>query len=249
MPVLAEKFREEMTSPADVISRALDEILSNKTPAKIKANFSLLVERTEEKAYSIYLAAEKKCWKKVIRDYAKRSLRSFREETVTGFLESQFGEFDKFFLSLAQSRKARAGKAFETIIRSMFKKLGYPFTEQAIINGKPDFLMPSREYYAKNAPECIIFTAKRTLRERWRQIVTEGTRGLGFFLATIDGNISSNQLDEMRNNRIWLVVPTSIKQANTTYSRAANVIDFETFFEDYLDPAMKRWKKSGAINA
>jgi len=29
--------------------------------------------------------------------------------------------------------------------------------------------------------------------------------------------------------------------------KAENVIAFEDFFEDYLDPAMKRWKKAGIV--
>lgn len=46
---------------------------------------------------------------------------------------------------------------------------------------------------AGNAPDATIFTIKGTLRERWRQIVTEGTRGLGFFLATIDEGMKESQ--------------------------------------------------------
>jgi hypothetical protein len=90
--------------------------------------------------------------------------------------------------------------------------------------------------------DCIIFTIKRTLRERWRQIVTEGTRGLGFFLATIDEAVGKNDLDAMRESRVYLVVPKRLKQTNETYAEALNVIAFEDFFKLYLDPAMARWK-------
>lgn len=89
--------------------------------------------------------------------------------------------------------------------------------------------------------DCIIFTAKRTLRERWRQIVTEGTRGLGFYLSTIDESISANQLDEMRNHRIYLVIPISIKEQVAQYRTAHNVITFEEFFRYHLDLAVTRW--------
>ena len=90
--------------------------------------------------------------------------------------------------------------------------------------------------------DCIIFTAKRTLRERWRQIVIEGTRGLGFYLATIVEKVSTIQLDEMKNHRIYLVMPESIKSNNTKYNAQANVITFEEFFQYHLDPAVKRWR-------
>src|SRR3990167_3854109 len=152
----------------------------------------------------------------------------------------------KFFLSLAQSRKARAGKSFEAIHNALFKELSYPFDEQRVINGKPDFIMPSYGHYMNNAPDCIIFTAKRTLRERWRQIVTEGTRGLGFFLATIDDNISTNQLTEAHNNRIFIVCPEIIRKEK--YSDAVNVLSFPQFFKDYLDPALARWKRNKIVS-
>jgi len=133
------------------------------------------------------------------------------------------------------------------VLKTLFKKLNYPFDEQQVINGKPDFLMPSRNHYDTNSMDCIIFTVKRTLRERWRQIVTEGTRGLGFYLATIDESISGKQLGEMRDNRIHLVIPANIKGKVERYTSAHNVITFEEFFRYHLDPAVTRWKERGII--
>jgi hypothetical protein len=104
------------------------------------------------------------------------------------------------------------------------RRLNYPFEEQQVINGKPDFLMPNKQHWDDNTMDCIIFTVKRSLRERWRQIVTEGTRGLGFYLATIDESISSTQISEILSNRIYLVVPSRIKQETETYSSTPNVI-------------------------
>lgn len=158
-----------------------------------------------------------------------------------------FTDLDRFYLSLTQSRKVRAGSAFEIVLKTLFKTLGYPFDEQQVINGKPDFLMPSRNHYDKNPMDCIIFTAKRTLRERWRQIVTEGMRGLGFYLATIDEEISGAQLGEMLNHRIYIVVPENIKNRIASYRQAPNVITFEDFFRQHLDPAVKRWKENRVI--
>ena len=114
-----------------------------------------------------------------------------------------------------------------------------------MINGKPDFLMPSEAYFRKNPPDCIIFTAKRTLRERWRQVVTEGAHGAGFFLATIDDKVSDNALKGMLDNRITLVVPEGIRAES--YPDKNNVLSFKRFFEDHLDPAVERWKRRGVI--
>ena len=220
----------------------------NYNPEQIKENFDQLLQETEKEAYRIYLEREKLYGAKVIKAFFNQ-LRETGEITdinqAGDVLGGYFNLLDKFFLSMAQSRKARAGKSFEDIHNSLFKQLSYCFDEQKVINGKPDFLMPSLEHYQRNSMDCIIFTSKRTLRERWRQIVTEGTRGLGFFLATIDEAVSQNQLNEMKNNRIYLVCPKDVKERR--YPSAINVLSFTQFFKDNLDPAMERWKRNGVI--
>jgi len=101
---------------------------------------------------------------------------------------------------------------------------------------------PRRSTSRAHAADCIIFTAKRTVRERWRQIVTEGAQGAAFFLATLDKKVTKEQIGEMRKKKIYLVVPLETK-ATKVYRNEHNVISFEDFFADYLDPAVTRWKK------
>ena len=71
---------------------------------------------------------------------------------------------------------------------------------------------------------------------------------MGFFLATIDGKVSAAQIREMKGERIQLVVPSKLKEDVRQYATAANVITFEDFLEDYLDPKMTKWKKYGVIS-
>lgn len=216
---------------------------------QIKDNFDSLIYETEKEAYQIYLTHEQKYGELVFSAfieylYANGEIESL--DDIDSVLGKYFYSFDRFFLSLRQSRATRAGKTFEGITKNLFKVLDYPFEEQVTIDGStPDFLMPSAEYYNMNAPDCIIFTSKRTLRERWRQIVTEGTRGLGFYLATIDDKISKAQLDEMLKHRIYIVVPEEVRKKH--YDDAINVLSFKKFFHDSLDPAVKRWRRNGII--
>lgn len=215
---------------------------------EIKDNFDALLEETEKEAYRLYLEYEQKYGKKVFEIFINELVKSGelnKVEDTGNILGNYFKLFDKFYLSIAQSRKTRAGKGFEKIHNSLFKILNYPFDEQVVINGKPDFLMPSAKHYQKNPMDCIIFTAKRTLRERWRQIVTEGTRGLGFYLATIDEDITASQLKEMLDHRIYLVCPENIK--NRCYPDKINVLSFRQFFKDHLDPKIESWKRNKII--
>ena len=215
---------------------------------QIKEHFDSLLEETEKEAYKIYLGFQQSYGEEVFRAFAAHLIETgeLKEIGQLGLvLGGYFTVFDSFFLSLAQSRRTRAGHSFEDIHNALFKELGYPFDEQKVINGKPDFLMPSYEHFRLNPIDCIIFTSKRTLRERWRQIVTEGTRGLGFFLATIDDALTTTQLAEMHRNRIYLVCPQSIRDAK--YADTVNVLSFTQFFKDFLDPAMQRWRRNNVI--
>lgn len=240
----------EMVDQKTIAAEASDRIAKkfNYNNEKIKENFDSLLVETELETYNVYLRYQQKYGTEVFKAFAERLVRDGEIKNVDQIgevLGKYFKEMDAFFLSLSQSRKSRAGASFENIHNALFKKLRYPFDEQKVIDGKPDFILPSFKHFQKNPLDCIIFTAKRTLRERWRQIVTEGTRGLGFFLATIDPGISSNQLAEAHKNRIYIVVPEAIK--NKYYVGQVNVLSFREFLKDYLDPALDRWKRNKVI--
>jgi hypothetical protein len=231
-----EGFRGRIPGVGTLVQRALEEVLGRRggTPAAIKAEFSSYFEEIERRQFELYKVAEKRAWDEMV-------------GTAEIRLRGRFDEVYALINSIAQSRRSRAGSAFEDVTKALFRRLGYPCDEQAVVNGKPDFILPSAEHYQRHAQDTIIFTCKRTLRERWRQIATEGTRGLGHFLGTIDGSLSAHLLEEMSTNRIHLVVPIRVKESKEAYKEAPNVISFEDFFEDHVDPAMRRWRRAHVI--
>jgi len=248
LEIFRQKRNELLPSGPEIYTAAIDKELSDNcgNPAWIKSHFSQLVESTQITAYEIYKKEERSCVSQIMKEVFGKLLPPKAEvDDLFNSFEDNFWALDQFFLSLSQGRRARAGKAFENIIKVLFKILEYPCESQPIINGKPDFLLPSKIHFQKNAMDCIIFTVKRTLRERWRQIVTEGMRGYLFFLATIDEKISPTQLKEIRSHRIYVVVPERIRIKS--YPKSQNVISFETFFEQHLDPAMSRWHSNKVI--
>ncbi|MDR3561993.1 MAG: type II restriction endonuclease [Negativicutes bacterium] len=243
-------FQSKIPSGGEIAAAAVARALRrHKNDRKwIKHNFSKLVESVQLDAYEEYLRNEVVAGRKAL---AKVFLPlTGKKPTAQDLIETigkHFHALDRFFLGLTQGRRARAGGAFEYLIKELFVQLRYPFSSQPIINGQPDFILPSVEHFRLHAADCIIFTVKRSLRERWRQIVTEGTRGLGFYLATIDEKIGANDLAEMNRARINLVVPTRIKALRADYEDAPNVITFEQFFRFHLDPGMKRWRAARII--
>lgn len=247
---LKASFDATIPSGITIAERAVSRALTGHRadPKWIKKNFSTLVEKVQVDAYQVYLEAEKFAARKAFAGtFLPRINKSANPKEVIQWLGNNFYALDKFFLGLTNGRRPRAGNAFELLIRRLFLRLGYPFTLRPIINGQPDFVLPSIDHFEAHAMDAIIFTVKRSLRERWRQIVTEGTRGLGFFLATIDEKVAKRDLKEMRTSRISLVVPGNVKMCRADYQDAANVITFEDFFKFHLDPAMKRWRARKVI--
>lgn len=250
--LLKTAFHRAIPSGNQIAATAVHNALANHAgdEAWIRQNFSNLVEHVQIDAYQEYLAAEQSAGSKALSDVLLPIIgeHATAKQSVDA-MGQYFYALDRFFLGLTQGRRPRAGKAFELLIRELFVRLRYPFSAQPIIGGnsQPDFVLPSIEYFRRNPPDAIIFTVKRTLRERWRQIVTEGTRGLGFFLATIDEKIADRDLEAMLESRIHIVVPTRIKTLRPDYEAAVNVITFEHFFQYYLDPAMQRWRAAGVV--
>ena len=248
--LLADGFRRRIPSGRTIAAWAVAQSLGDRDRDVewIKQNFSALVEQVQADGYEEYKRAERIAGAETIAEVFIGLLGGRSAEETVNLFGTHFFALDRFFLGLTQGRRPRAGKTFEYLIRELFIRLRYPFSSQPIINGQPDFLLPSIEHFERFTADCIIFTVKRTLRERWRQIVTEGTRGLGFFLATIDEDVAERDLAEMLRARVTLVVPERIKHLRDDYSQAPNVISFEYFFRFYLDPAMDRWREAGILN-
>ncbi len=228
---LFDEFKKNVPNNDVLCKQAADIVLTGKNSEAIKEDFSSLFEKMQEEIYRQYLCAQETSGQMVIDN-------QIAEEGAV-----YFADMDKLLMSIFQSRKSRAGKAFEYIIKELFTRLSYPFSEQVDIDGaKPDFVMPSEAYFKEKPLDSIIFTAKRTLRERWRQVVTEANKGYGYFLATLDAKVTKSQIEQAAKHKVFLVVPKSIKDSNDVYSNEYNVLSFEQFFADYLDPAMARWK-------
>jgi hypothetical protein len=249
LAALKQVFKMTIPAGREIIDGVLRKAVPQRADVQsIKDNFSRLVVDVEAEAYAEYIRAEKQAADGAFRAVLSPLLnkRASRKQCFD-MLRDNFWVLDKFFLGLTNSRRPKAGAGFERILKRLFVRLNYPHDTRPVINGRPDFVLPSAAHFKRNAMDCVILTAKRTVRERWRQIVTEGARGKQFFLATLDQRITTGDLREMLRSRIYLVVPDGHKQTTESYRRAANVISFESFFKHHLDPAMQRWRDTGVL--
>ena len=146
-----------------------------------------------------------------------RLFRAIEHERYGVLIKNGFSDVEKF-IELANQvlnrRKSRAGKSLEHHLSSLFTGNSITFTPQAVTEGnkKPDFIFPSVEsYHDASFPvdKLASLAAKTTCKDRWRQVLNEADRlrSKNKFLCTLQQGISSAQLEEMKSEKVVLVVP------------------------------------------
>lgn len=120
--------------------------------------------------------------------------------------------FLAFSLSVQNRRKARAGAALENHLAAIFEAFNIRFSHAAETENRnrPDFLFPGQVEYrdiAFPSARLTMLGAKSTLKDRWRQVLSEALRIEQKHLLTLEPGISENQTDEMRAKFLQLVVP------------------------------------------
>ncbi|MGE0283116.1 MAG: type II restriction endonuclease [Rhizobiaceae bacterium] len=125
--------------------------------------------------------------------------------------------FISFSLSVQNRRKARAGAALENHIAAVLEASGIRFGHgvETENRNKPDFLFPGQTEYRDAtfpASRLTMLGSKSTVKDRWRQVLSEAMRIEQKHLLTLEPGVSENQTDEMRAKRLQLVVPKKIHQ-------------------------------------
>ncbi|MBR1941545.1 MAG: restriction endonuclease [Bacteroidaceae bacterium] len=144
----------------------------------------------------------------------------YQERIKNGFANSD--EFISLSNQILNRRKSRAGKSLEHHLAAMFTCAKLEFEEQVVTedNKKPDFIFPGSEAYHnfEFPAEFLTFLGVKTsCKDRWRQVLNEANRIPEKYLFTFQPGISSNQLTEMKHEKLTLVVP---KDYIKTYPKA-----------------------------
>ncbi|MGL5362626.1 MAG: type II restriction endonuclease [Bosea sp. (in: a-proteobacteria)] len=141
----------------------------------------------------------------------------------SGFLtdaEADVDGFLSFSLSVQNRRKSRAGLALENHLEALFigQQLRFERGKETENRNKPDFLFPGQAEYRDPAfasGHLTMLGAKSTLKDRWRQVLSEASRIEAKHLLTLEPGVSVNQTDEMQAKQLQLVVPAGIQKSYT----------------------------------
>ncbi|MFC1517479.1 type II restriction endonuclease [Candidatus Margulisiibacteriota bacterium] len=154
-------------------------------------------------------------------DQEEKLFRTFERHIVAKRLKEGFGEdvdsFVSFSLSVHNRRKSRAGYALQHHLEELFKIQKVNFDRDAVTENKatPDFIFPSiKDYHNRKFPikKLTMLGAKTTCKDRWRQVLSEAARIKNKHLITLEPGISENQTNEMRANKLQLVIPGNIHE-------------------------------------
>lgn len=122
--------------------------------------------------------------------------------------------------SALQRRKSRAGAALENHLEKIFNDYKITYTRTGVTEGrrKPDFIFPGIARYHDSsfpATSLTMLAAKSTCKDRWRQILNEADRIPVKHLLTLEPGISTHQTDEMKEEGVRLVLPSSVHESYT----------------------------------
>jgi hypothetical protein len=175
-------------------------------------------------------------------EWEEKLFRRLERRIVAERLRSGFGGdaddvdvegFYAFSLSVQNRRKSRAGQSLEHHLEVLFKARGIHHERGAVTERrfKPDFLFPGKAAYRDPdfpAARLTMLAAKSTLKDRWRQVLTEARRIETKHLITLQPSISLNQTDQMLEEGVQLVVPAPIQPTYLAAQRARlmSVADF-----------------------
>lgn len=147
--------------------------------------------------------------------------RIVAERIADGFNATEGADVDGFLsfsLSVQNRRKSRAGQALEHHLEAVFvaNSVRYSRGTETENRNKPDFLFPDHECYhdpAFPASRLTMLGAKSTLKDRWRQVLSEAERIEIKHLLTLEPGISENQTTEMQAKQLQLVLPRQLHES------------------------------------
>jgi hypothetical protein len=152
---------------------------------------------------------------KLFRRLERRIVANRIAEGFAGGSEVDVDGFLSFSLSVQNRRKSRVGHALENHLEAVFSAQGVRFARGAETENrnKPDFLFPGQaEYRDTDFPDdrLAMLGAKSSLKDRWRQVLSEAERIELKHLLTLEPGVSENQTAEMAAKSLQLVLPKSL---------------------------------------
>jgi Txe/YoeB family toxin of Txe-Axe toxin-antitoxin module len=222
-----EEAIKTIPSSAKILNEAIEFLkLKDKGHEEIANNFGKYVIELESTAHKIYEKYEKQAFEKLAeiwvtsrRDWILDVLKKEQVEGIKRILLEFIDLAINMEFRLSNKRKARGGKTFESIIERLLKlakvrceKPKKSERKEYEVLKNIDMVSPDVKTALEMRDKAIFISAKRTLRERWKQVTYEHLKGARLYLVTINGDISEGTANAMGDAGIIVYVPDEVKE-------------------------------------
>jgi hypothetical protein len=223
------------------------------TPQYVKENFNKMLNEVWVKTLVVLEDYEEKVYPLNVIDSLMELKSDFVEESkniaqTKGFkaatkhlFSSLYPYLREIFLSISQSRKTRGGRDFELQFGKLLQLMNVPY-QKIKRTYRVDFMIPSDDMFHRNPTAAAIASAKRTLRERWREVVEElhDMRSPNIFLVTADKKVSKGHVNSICGNyRIHLVVWDEVKEK---YNKEPLVLGYTQWASERIPILQQFWR-------
>jgi hypothetical protein len=206
-----------------ILKESVKILKLDKIPAdEILENFEKIIRDVEKTAFSIYKEHETKAFDK-LKDLwfiqKKESIENIIKQKGIEGIKEVLSDFINIVRELefraGQMRKARGGKTFEKSAKILLNLAGVPCEEPhkqtRKILKRIDLVSPDAETARLTPDKSIFIATKRTLRERWKQIVPEHMKGARLYLVTINDDITEEKAKEIKETGMVVYVRSELK--------------------------------------
>ena len=208
---LVEKAKKLVPLVDEILDEAVVSLgILRLSQGEILKNFGDLISQLENSAHDIYNRYEALAFKELI------SLVKAGKQTLSDSeIESLVFKAKRLEFQAGQMRKSRGGSSLHKIVQKLLNLAGVscetPHKETKEVLRRIDLVAPDADT-AKDTPDKAIFLAvKRTLRERWKQVVPEHMKGARLYLVTINGHCSEQKAKEIKETGMVAYVPEHLK--------------------------------------
>jgi hypothetical protein len=208
---LIEKAKQEIPSVDVILEEAITNLkIPNMPQETVLNNFGNFLGKLESEAWEIYKKHEDMAFKKLmtlVKEEKYSSLDNQFENLVTATRKLEF--------TAGQMRKARGGASFQKIVQKLLNLAGVPCEtptkEIKTLLKRIDLVSPSADIALKTPDKAIFLAVKRTLRERWKQVVPEQMKGARLYIVTINGECPESKAQEINEAGLIAYVPEKLK--------------------------------------
>lgn len=112
--------------------------------------------------------------------------------------------------SLSNQRRKRAGVAMEGIMGAILRRCDIEFQPGLPRTGRADFICPSLKVFDTYSEYSVILECKRTLRERWKEVLDELAKSHLVWLVTLDRGLTRGTVESIGDSNITLYARQSV---------------------------------------